>query len=109
MFSSGAWHRHPSIRLSPCLNYDLPRPTKLFNIEQTRTSPISRILAWIIAKNLGSGEKAMSTPNAEKCAHPVCSCMTTSGKYCSVECKAMEKTPDVECSCVHAGCNGKTS
>ena len=26
----------------------------------------------------------MSTTNAAKCAHPICSCMTTSGKFCIV-------------------------
>jgi|HubBroStandDraft_5_1064220.scaffolds.fasta_scaffold00761_14 hypothetical protein len=27
----------------------------------------------------------MATMNAQKCAHPVCSCTTTSGKYCSTQ------------------------
>src|SRR5580765_1620415 len=48
----------------------------------------------------------MASAKAEKCAHPVCSCLTTSGKYCSSDCEAMEKTPDVDCSCGHAGCQG---
>jgi hypothetical protein len=51
----------------------------------------------------------MSSPKAEKCAHPVCSCTTASGKYCSTQCEAMEKTPDIDCSCGHTGCKGKTS
>ena len=51
----------------------------------------------------------MATAKAEKCAHPVCSCMTTSGKHCSTECEAMEKTPDIDCACGHAGCKGRTS
>jgi hypothetical protein len=51
----------------------------------------------------------MATAKTEKCAHPVCSCVTTLGKYCSTQCEAMEKTPDIDCSCGHAGCNGKTS
>jgi hypothetical protein len=43
-----------------------------------------------------------------KCAHPPCSCTAPEGsKYCSVECQAMEKTPDLECTCPHAGCKGK--
>jgi hypothetical protein len=33
----------------------------------------------------------MATAKAEKCAHPVCSCVTTSGKYCSTQCEAMER------------------
>jgi hypothetical protein len=41
----------------------------------------------------------------EKGAHPICSCMVTSGKYCSTECEAMAKTPDI-CKCGHAGCKG---
>ena len=51
----------------------------------------------------------MATAKGEKCAHPVCSCVTTSGKYCSTHCEAMEKTPDIDCSCGHTGCKGKTS
>jgi hypothetical protein len=51
----------------------------------------------------------MTPTKAEKCAHPVCSCLTTSGKYCSTECQAMEKTPDIDCLCGHTGCKGKTS
>jgi hypothetical protein len=35
--------------------------------------------------------------------------MTTSGKYCSTQCEAMEKTPDIDCTCGHAGCKGKTT
>jgi DNA-directed RNA polymerase subunit RPC12/RpoP len=35
--------------------------------------------------------------------------MTTSGKYCSTQCEAMEKTPDIDCSCGHNVCKGKTS
>ena len=45
----------------------------------------------------------MATTKGQKCAHPVCSCITTSGKYCSTQCEAMEKTPD-DCSCGHAIC-----
>jgi hypothetical protein len=51
----------------------------------------------------------MADTKAEKCAHPVCSCLTTSGKYYSTECAAMEKTPDIDCACMHAGCKGKTT
>jgi hypothetical protein len=51
----------------------------------------------------------MTAENAKKCAHPICSCATTSGEYCSTECEAMEKTPDIDCLCNHAGCKGKTS
>jgi metallothionein len=51
----------------------------------------------------------MTSGKAEKCAHPICSCLATSGKYCSVECAAMEKMPDIDCTCGHPGCKGKTS
>ena len=51
----------------------------------------------------------MATAKAEKCAQPVCSYITTSGRCCSTQCEAMEKTPDIDCSCGHAGCKGKTS
>ena len=46
----------------------------------------------------------MATAKAAKCAHPICSCVTTSGKYCSTQCEAMEKTPDIECSCGYTVC-----
>jgi hypothetical protein len=49
----------------------------------------------------------MTSGNSKKCAHPVCSCKITSGKYCSTQCEAMEKTPDIDCKCGHAGCKGK--
>jgi hypothetical protein len=51
----------------------------------------------------------MANATGVKCAHPICSCLTTTGKYCSIECEAMEKTPDIDCHCEHAGCKGKTS
>ena len=43
----------------------------------------------------------------KKCAHPPCSCEARAdSKYCSVQCEAMETTPDVVCECGHAGCAG---
>ena len=53
--------------------------------------------------------KEMATAKGQKCAHPICSCVITSGKYCSTQCAAMEKTPDIDCPCGHAGCRGETS
>jgi hypothetical protein len=44
----------------------------------------------------------MDATNAHKCAHPVCSCMITEGKYCSVACEAMENLSDIDCHCEHA-------
>jgi hypothetical protein len=36
-------------------------------------------------------------PKTKKCEHPPCTCTAMEGsKYCSVECEAMEKTPDLE-------------
>jgi len=55
--------------------------------------------------NLGN---TISPVIAPKCAHPVCSCPASSGKYCSVECEAMEKMPDIDCRCNHSNCNGHT-
>ena len=55
--------------------------------------------------NIGN---TMSPAIVQKCAHPVCSCPAASGKYCSVECEAMEKTPDIDCRCTHSGCKGHT-
>jgi hypothetical protein len=43
----------------------------------------------------------------KKCAHPVCSCIVTSGNYCSTQCEAMEKTPDIDCTCGHPACKGR--
>jgi hypothetical protein len=54
-----------------------------------------------------SRRNEMDITKGEKCAHPVCSCVTTTGKYCSAQCEAMEKTPDIECSCEHPVCKGK--
>jgi hypothetical protein len=41
-----------------------------------------------------------------KCAHPNCSCTVEGKKYCSAQCEAMEKTPDIACKCQHPGCKG---
>jgi hypothetical protein len=51
----------------------------------------------------------MKNPESTKCAHPVCSCVVTFGKYCSTVCETMQRTPDIDCSCSHAICKGKTS
>jgi hypothetical protein len=50
----------------------------------------------------------MDTAKTNKCAHPVCSCKTTKEKYCSAQCEAMEKTPDIDCLCEHSDCKGHT-
>ena len=49
----------------------------------------------------------MSSETVKKCAHPSCSCPATEGDYCSIECAAMEKTPDIECTCGHSSCKGE--
>lgn len=51
----------------------------------------------------------MEQSNSKKCAYPVCSCRINSGKYCSAQCEAMEKTPDIDCACEHTACKGKAS
>jgi hypothetical protein len=38
----------------------------------------------------------MPTTEQNKCAHPPCGCTPKSGKYCSVQCEAMETTPNVD-------------
>jgi len=50
----------------------------------------------------------MTSANTAKCAHPICSCVALSGKFCSVECEAMEKIPDIDCRCEHHDCKGHT-
>lgn len=50
----------------------------------------------------------MDTENTVKCAHPSCTCQPWSGsKYCSAQCAAMGKIPDVDCRCTHSECKGK--
>src|SRR6266478_8712845 len=57
---------------------------------------------------LRTSNGGLMAAQVKKCAHPPCSCMAIEGsKYCSVECEAMEKTPDIECACPHARCKGK--
>jgi hypothetical protein len=34
------------------------------------------------------------------------SCVATLGKYCSIECESMAKTPDSDCLCAHTECKG---
>jgi hypothetical protein len=51
----------------------------------------------------------MAIETTKKCAHLVCSCATTSEKYCSGQSEAMEKMPDIDCTCGHAVGTGKTS
>ncbi len=48
----------------------------------------------------------MASEKGHKCAHPVCSCLTTE-KYCSAECEAVEKRSDIDCRCGHAECKGR--
>jgi hypothetical protein len=46
----------------------------------------------------------------KKCAHPNCSCTVSDEKnYCSPQCEAMEKTPDVDCKCRHPRCRGRAT
>lgn len=42
-----------------------------------------------------------------KCAHPACTCIPKSGKYCSAPCEATETMPDIDCRCGHAECKGR--
>jgi hypothetical protein len=48
----------------------------------------------------------MAVPKPQSCAHPGCSCLVTAGKYCSIECESMAKTPDSDCMCPHTECKG---
>jgi hypothetical protein len=50
----------------------------------------------------------MNATKTEKCAHPLCTCIATSGKYCSAECQQTEKNPDIACPCEHEVCKGRT-
>jgi hypothetical protein len=59
----------------------------------------------IVRDPLLAERQAMKT--ADKCAHPACTCIPTSGKYCSAQCEAMEKMPDIDCRCGHLVCEGR--
>src|SRR5580692_3865154 len=50
------------------------------------------------------GEEPMAANESKKCAHPVCTCQVTLEEYCSPQCEAMEKIPDVDCKCPHSIC-----
>ena len=52
-------------------------------------------------------EELMASNDVKKCAHPNCSCEPTDGKYCSLACESMAKTPDIDCHCGHQICKGK--
>jgi hypothetical protein len=52
-------------------------------------------------------ENPMIAETVKKCAHPNCSCPAREGGYCSIECEAMAKTPDIECTCRHPACKGE--
>lgn len=44
----------------------------------------------------------------KKCAHPNCTCQVAAHeKYCSAQCEAMEKMPDIDCRCGHPTCQGR--
>jgi len=43
----------------------------------------------------------------KKCAHPACTCITSSGKFCGASCEAIETMPDIDCRCGHAECKGR--
>jgi hypothetical protein len=81
---------------------------KVFLSVQKHSFLETSIWTWTFALDPKLGGKKMASEKAEKCAHPLCSCVTTSGKYCSAECEATVKTPEIACACPHAGCKGKT-
>lgn len=51
----------------------------------------------------------MAKENVSKCAHLSCSCeVLPDSKYCSAQCAAMEKIPDIDCRCGHSECDGRS-
>jgi hypothetical protein len=62
-----------------------------------------------MTRRRSEAENKMPAATAEKCAHPVCTCMASLGRYCSAQCAAMEETPDLDCSCGHPICKGDKS
>jgi hypothetical protein len=69
--------------------------TALFCVQDTSLDHSPLIRNWEI--------KEMAPAKGEECARAGCSCRTTSGKYCSVQCEAPKETPE-HCSCGHAIC-----
>ena len=46
----------------------------------------------------------MADHSKDKCAHPSCACSATQdSKFCSTYCEGASDTPDIMCSCGHAG------
>lgn len=62
-----------------------------------------------IEKNLKSDLKKLKADlEGDRCKHPPCTCKVPPGTgYCSAQCEAMEKTPDIDCRCGHAECKGR--
>jgi nucleotide-binding universal stress UspA family protein len=52
-------------------------------------------------------DETEETKTSDKCAHPACTCIPRSGKYCSAPCEATETMPDIDCRCGHAECKGR--
>jgi nucleotide-binding universal stress UspA family protein len=48
-----------------------------------------------------------TTSTGNKCAHPPCTCVPKSGKYCSAQCEATGTMPGIDCRCGHPECKGK--
>jgi nucleotide-binding universal stress UspA family protein len=61
----------------------------------------------LIVRNQQLIDRTEETKNHTKCAHPACTCIPRSGKYCSAPCEAIETMPDIDCRCGHAECKGR--
>jgi len=48
----------------------------------------------------------MRIARQEACTHPACTCVVSSGRYCSTACESGEETPEADCPCEHTGCKG---
>ena len=49
----------------------------------------------------------MDAKTGKKCAHPPCTCyVSSSEQYCSAQCAAMAREPEIDCRCTHRGCQG---
>lgn len=42
-----------------------------------------------------------------KCAHELCRCPASDGKYCSTYCATAKGTAEIACGCGHPGCATK--
>jgi hypothetical protein len=51
----------------------------------------------------------MSDAKKNTCAHELCRCPASEGRYCSTYCATAKGTAEIACGCGHPGCATKTA